>query len=134
MSDQEHSTDPVVSAAKSLLALDDTTEKPDQRTIENTLQLGAMRIAENNLGGMEAILSHQTQILHRIFTQAVDKYAGSATPEQCKLYGDIALKAQSYCRRSMIAITALKQSEERTDRLDKARTQKLADELQRKAL
>jgi hypothetical protein len=79
------------------------------------------------------MLSHQAQMLHRIFAHSLEKYADGGAPEQCKLYSTIALKAQSYCRLTMNAITGIKKTEERTIKRDNAATLKLQNELLRKA-
>jgi hypothetical protein len=86
---------PLTYAASSLLRLDGKSGEQQQRDMEAVLKYEAEKVAYDDLSSLEAMLTAQAQTLHRMFTQAVEKYSASDTPEKSRLFSNLALKAQS---------------------------------------
>lgn len=104
----QNCTDPLFSGASSLMRLEAPSQKFDASGVQEALKSQAQQISQNDLSGIETMLSVQTQMLHTLFAQAIEKYATARGFDSFKHYGNIALKAQSYCRMTVAAISKVK--------------------------
>ena len=77
--------------------------------IERSKEAFAARVASFG-GGVDEVFTSQAQLLHGVFTHAIDEFAGSGAQEnKAKLYSNIALRAQNYCRMTLSAMVRMKE-------------------------
>ena len=81
-----------------------------RRAVEKALLHQTIQVERNDFSGMELMLTCQAQMLHQLFARSAEKYAQAEMPDAARPYGNIALKAQNYCRMTVHAITQMKGS------------------------
>ncbi len=109
--DTANVADPLATAAHGLMKIGIPSQALDTnrlRAVEEALLHQIVKIEDNDFSGMELLLTCQAQMLHQLFTRSAEKYAASDIPDTARPYGNIALKAQSYCRMTVTTLTQMK--------------------------
>jgi hypothetical protein len=125
--DTVNTTDPLATAALGLTKIGIPPQALDIKrlhSVEEALRHQIIKIENNDFSGMELLLTCQAQMLHQLFTRSAEKYAASDMPDATRPYGNIALKAQSYCRMTVNTLTQMKHGLSRK----KSRNELISDE------
>lgn len=81
----------------------------DLQTLHDELQVQAQTVLkDNDLGLLESMLLSQAQVLQGVFHYAAERIAGTSTIEQLRAYSDLTIKANAACRKTVVALSHLK--------------------------
>lgn len=78
------------------------------------LHNGTKALEQGDMAHLEAMLYAQAETLSTLFHLSVTKAQSAEYLPQVQLHSDIALKAQNHCRRTIMAISDLKQPKKAT--------------------
>ena len=112
--------DPIADAAASLLALDASAHEIDPASLapmEKALRDHAIRIHENDFGGLEILLTCQTQMLHKLFAKSLSHYSATGSGDKQRLHGNIAIHSQKNCRITVRDLAQLKKSRREMEKM-----------------
>jgi hypothetical protein len=105
-------TDPSPIVADMLVKLQNpaSPKRATPEQIARELKAQADELAAGDLSRLEMMLATQAHVLHHLFTRSTERYAEEALPERAKVFIDLALKAQTYCRLTVAALARLKKT------------------------
>lgn len=83
-------------------------EDIDAKTLVGMLEDQLTGVIEGKTRRMETILMTQAQTLQGLFHFAMEKISHAEHLEQVNVYSDLAIKANNACRKSLLAITQIK--------------------------
>jgi len=79
-----------------------------QTLFDNISQQSVAVTEKNNLESLEQMLISQAHVLQAVFHHSAERISSAETIEQLRAYSDIAIKANGACRKTVAAISHLK--------------------------
>ena len=86
----------------------DSTFEPDAKTLHQEINKQAEEIIKGDTSGIETTLVSQTKTLDALFNRMAAQASLSQNLDRMRAYMDMALRAQNQCRKTLLALVAVK--------------------------